>query len=201
MSIVLTDIDFMTVDELETETGWPLDWTSVRGLYPYIKRLRGDNVTGIEIGTCRGESAYLILDTCPNVKKLYCIDPFAAYDDWVGELNQETMDKFEAIARKNLSKFGDRAEIIKARSDDPDTVAKFEDGQVDFIFVDGDHSYHATLADIQLYYSKLKSGGIFAGHDYNLEPVRNALLAFRDEFKVRVPIQMTANNVWFWYKP
>ena len=198
MSLILTDTDFMTVEELETETGWPLDWTSVRGLYPYIKRMKGAEIQGIEIGTCRGESAYLILDECKNVFRLYCVDPFLGYDDWAGELTQETMDKFETIARKNLSKFGSRAEIVKKKSSE--AVADFIDESVDFIFVDGDHSYDATYNDLCVYYSKLKVGGIFSGHDYHLAEVRRALTDFRAKYNCREPMQMTLNSVWFWYK-
>jgi predicted O-methyltransferase YrrM len=198
MSIILTDTDFMTVDELEKETGWPLDWTSVKGLYPYISRLKGDKIKGIEIGTCRGESAYLILSECPNVSKLYCIDPFLGYNDWAGELNQETMSKFEEIASKNLSKFENRVKIVKKKS--TDAIHDFKDNSVDFIFVDGDHSREATYTDLCLYYRKLKTGGIFSGHDYHLPEVRQALNDFRDEYKCRIPIQMTSNSVWFWYK-
>jgi predicted O-methyltransferase YrrM len=199
MTIILNDTDFMTVDELEKEIGWPHDWTSVKGLYPYIKRLQGD-VTGIEIGTCRAESTYLILDKCPNVTKLYTIDPYLGYDDWAGELNQETMSKFEDIAHKNMMKFGDRVEFIKSRSDDAETINYFKDEQVDFIFVDGDHSEEATYQDISNYYSKLRSGGLFSGHDYNLDAVRTAVERFRTDNKVRVNIQLSTNNVWFWYK-
>lgn len=199
MTIILSDTDFMTVDELEKETGWPLDWTSVKGLYPYIKRLQGD-VTGIEIGTCRAESTYLILDQCPNVSKLYTIDPYLGYDDWAGELSQETMSKFEDIAHKNMAKFGDRVEFIKSRSDDPKAIDLFKNEQVDFIFVDGDHSEEATYQDISNYYPKLRSGGLFSGHDYNLDAVRAAVERFRTENKIRINIQLSTNNVWFWYK-
>jgi predicted O-methyltransferase YrrM len=197
MSLILTDVDFMTVEEIRNEMGWPLEYTSVKGLAPYIARL-GDGATGIEIGTCRGESAYLILETCANVNTIHCIDPWLAYDDWAGKLDQETMDKFEAITRKNLEQFGDRANIIKSKADD--VVGKFADESVDFVFVDGDHSYEATLKDIENYYNKVRKGGIFSGHDYNLEPVRQAIEDFRNKNKVRIPIQKTINSVWFWYK-
>ena len=197
MTIIFTDTDFMTVRELETETGWPLDWTSTKGLSPYIKRLKGD-VVGIEIGTCRAESTYLILDECQNVKKIYTIDPFESYEDWCGGIDQTTMDKFEAIAKENLSKFGDRVEMVKKSS--VDALDTFEDGKADFVFIDGDHSYEATYNDLCNYYPKLRAGGLFSGHDYNLHEVKKAITDFREKFKVRIPIQMSINNVWFWYK-
>lgn len=197
MSLILTDVDFMTVDELSKEMGWPQDHTSIKGLIPYISRL-GENVVGIEVGTCRGESSYLVLESCKNVKTLNCIDPWLAYEDWAGSLDQETMDKFESITRKNLEQFGDRANIIKDTAEN--VKDQFKDESVDFIFVDGDHSFEGAYNDIKNYYSKVRKGGIFSGHDYNLNTVREAVEKFREENKVRIPIQKTINNVWFWYK-
>jgi predicted O-methyltransferase YrrM len=199
MTIQLTEVDFRTVEEHAAAGQWPLDWTSVRGLIPYINQLP-DNVVGVEIGTCRGESSTLILEQCVNVKKLYAVDPFMEYDDWAGKLNQDTMSKFEKIAHENLNKFDDRSEIIKSRSDNISVLNRFEENSLDFIFVDGDHSFDATLKDIVNWYPKLRSGGIFSGHDYNLTDVREAVKTYMMYHNVRVPIQQTLNNVWFWYK-
>jgi hypothetical protein len=68
----LTEQDFMTIEELGDK--WPYEWVSTKGLAPYVRRL-GDNITGIEIGTCRAESTAFLLNGCPNIKKLYTIDP------------------------------------------------------------------------------------------------------------------------------
>ena len=95
--MALSDEDFMTIKELGDK--WPYDWVSTRGLAPYIKRL-GDNVTGIEIGTCRAESTAYLLEKCPNIDRIITIDPYKAYDDWVGEITQETVDRFREIAIK-----------------------------------------------------------------------------------------------------
>jgi predicted O-methyltransferase YrrM len=199
MTLILNDIDFMTVDELEKEVGWPLDYTSVRGLIPYINRLKGEDLKVIEVGTCRAESSYLIAEKCPKVSMIYCVDPYQAYKDWAGDLNQDVMSKFEEIAHTNMSKFPGRYEFVKKTSNEAHT--QFEDESVDFIFIDGDHSYEATLTDIINYYPKVKRGAIFAGHDYNLADVRNAVRKFREDNKIRLPIQQSSNNTWFWYKP
>ncbi len=42
----------------------------------------------------------------------------------------------------------------------------FENESLDFIFVDGDHSYDGAKLDIILWWPKLKPGGFMAGHDY-----------------------------------
>lgn len=42
----------------------------------------------------------------------------------------------------------------------------YGDGHFSFIFIDAAHEYDAVKKDLELWYPKLKSGGLFAGHDY-----------------------------------
>lgn len=198
--MALTDEDFMTIKELGNK--WPYEWVSTRGLAPYIKRL-GDNVVGLEIGTCRAESTSYILEKCPNVVKLYTIDPYKAYEDWNGEINQEIIDKFMMIAQENLKEYGDRVQMIRETS--IDAAAKIstitDKAEFDFIFVDGDHSYEATLADCQAYYPLLKKGGLFCGHDYSsIQAVHDAVSVFREQEGIKAPINLSTNSAFFWYK-
>jgi cephalosporin hydroxylase len=47
-------------------------------------------------------------------------------------------------------------------------VAKAHDlcsNKIDFLFIDGDHSYQAVLSDWLLYFPLVKQGGIVAFHD------------------------------------
>lgn len=205
MSIKWTETDFMTIEELKASGQWPIEWISTKGLVPYFKR-QGDNLVGMEIGTCRGESTYDILDRCTNVIKLYTVDPYKGYTDWVGDINQEIVDKFLMIAQENLKSFGDRVQMIRETSLDAASKIKTilnseDDTPFDFIFIDGDHSYEATLADCETYYPLLKKGGIFCGHDYSsLETVHRAVDDFRERNKITSPINITTNSAFFWYK-
>ena len=198
--MALTDEDFMTIEELGRK--WPYEWVSTRGLTPYIKRL-GDNVVGLEIGTCRAESTAYLLDKCPNISKLYTVDPYKAYMDWNGEITQEVLDKFMVVAQKNLKPFGERVQMIRETSLDAATKIKTitDSAEFDFIFVDGDHSYEATLADCEAYYPLLKKGGLFCGHDYSsIDAVYRAVNDFRDKNKITAPINLSTNSTFFWYK-
>ena len=42
----------------------------------------------------------------------------------------------------------------------------FDDNVFDLIYIDADHTYESVKNDLNSWYSKLKNGGIFAGHDY-----------------------------------
>jgi predicted O-methyltransferase YrrM len=52
----------------------------------------------------------------------------------------------------------------------------------DMLFVDGDHSYEGTLANLEDFIPKLKPGAVVAMHDYDYESVQAAL---NDYFKGR----------------
>ena len=52
----------------------------------------------------------------------------------------------------------------------------------------------------KMYYPLVRDGGIFFGHDINLDSVRKALEEFREENKIRIPINVIRNNAWFWTK-
>jgi hypothetical protein len=194
--MAFSDEDFMTIEELGDK--WPYDWVSTKGLAPYIKRL-GDDVVGIEVGTCRAESTSYLLEKCPNIMRIFTIDPYKSYQDWNGEITQDVIDKFMKAAKKNLKPYGDRVRMIREPS--LEATNNFTDTLVDFVFIDGDHSYEATLADCEAYYPFLKKGGFFCGHDYaNLDSVRKAVTDFREKNKITSPINLSTNSTFFWYK-
>lgn len=191
------DIEYMTIAEIEKEIGWPLQYTSTIGIAPYISRMKKD-VVGVEIGTARGEGAYYLLDKCPNISKLYTIDPYKEYRDWVGIIPQEQLNRYEDIAKRNLSKFGDKVEFIKTPSSE--AKSRFQDNSLDFVFIDGDHSKNEVINDLLNYYPKLKSHGIIAIHDNNINDVREAVKEFKNNTRVRIPQNNTTNGVVFWNK-
>jgi hypothetical protein len=39
-------------------------------------------------------------------------------------------------------------------------------GKLDFVYIDANHSFEATLADLESYYPLVKPGGLIAGHDF-----------------------------------
>ena len=49
---------------------------------------------------------------------------------------------------------------------------------VDFIYIDGNHSYDFVKRDIELYYPKVKDGGVIGGHDIYFHEVQKAVFEF-----------------------
>jgi len=126
------------------------------GLHPtevalFQRVLAGLEGEGVEIGCCDGYSSVVIL--AASQLHLTSIDPF------VPDSMSPTLIGDEGRYRQNVAPFGDRATLIKGYSQHVPWVA-----DIDFLFIDGDHTYEAVIDDWDwtLY---MKTGGLLAMHD------------------------------------
>jgi SAM-dependent methyltransferase len=97
--------------------------------------------------------------------KLYCVDPWIPYPRYVEMCDQQGIDEYNGAfeaAKTRLS--GKNVEFIRKFS--MDAVKDFEDNSLDFVYIDGNHSFEYAIADIAEWERKVKPGGIVAGHDY-----------------------------------
>ena len=49
---------------------------------------------------------------------------------------------------------------------DPEAFDAMPDVSLDFVYIDGDHSFDHAMLDLILWSRKVRPGGIVAGHDY-----------------------------------
>jgi predicted O-methyltransferase YrrM len=159
------------------------------------------NIVGIEIGCQEAISSDYFLNELPNLK-LYSIDPYKEYTDWHGGIYaQHYQDSLFNHVGQKLSKFKDRFLLLRMTSDT--AIRAFLDDSVDFIFIDGLHTYDQVLKDCKNYYPKLKSGGLISGHDYNaIEAVRKAVDEFAqiEQKNVNFTPSEYQSDVWYWIK-
>jgi hypothetical protein len=111
-----------------------------------------------EIGVAGGDFSRRILDIT-KPEKLYLVDYWGSqrYGD---DLCQSVHTRFKNECAKNY------VEIIRSLS--TEAVSQFDDKLFDWIYIDTDHTYTTTKAELRLYAPKMKSGGIIAGHDYSM---------------------------------
>jgi len=127
---------------------------------------------------------------------LYAIDPYDDYVDWNGNVLNNRQELYQKVVERFAS-YGDRFKLIRATSDD--AVDQFEDKFFDLIFIDGLHTYEQLTKDCNNYYSKLKDGAIFAGHDYTvIEGVNRAVNEFIAKHDKK--IWQGDCDTWFWIK-
>lgn len=171
---------------------------SAYGLVDILKDL-GPTITGIEIGLATGSSSYLLTSSCPNISKLYGIDPFMPYKDWNSDILEDQINSMFDIFKENITLIPNLEFIHKTSVD---AANLFKDESVDFIFIDGDHSEQAVYNDLKMYVPKVKKGGIISGHDWFLESVRSAVITYATEHNVDYKSQLKyiANTAWYWIK-
>ena len=130
-------------------------------------RERGAKI-GAEIGTDHGQYAQQICEGIPGVR-LICVDPWTPYTEGTEIHDQANVDQIYNEAKDRLTKYDTK--IMKMTS--IEAVNHIEDNSLDFVFIDGNHSYKNVLEDITEWTKKVKPGGIVAGHDYKPDPTRD----------------------------
>ena len=166
---------------------------SGEGLIEPINSLKGELV-GVEVGVCLAHTTEAFAKGIKNLKKLYAVDNYPTFVDWDGsDWNKDRQDLMKKAAQEKMLAYKDKVEFLHVSSEE--FVKTIEDESLDFVFIDGDHSFEAALKDFQNYYPKVKKGGIFGGHDIQLDSVRNALTYFLKE-KSNEVIGVT-NSAWY----
>lgn len=134
-----------------------------RPMIKFIRELFGIQLlTGVEIGVASGVNAESILKTL-NIDKLFLIDPYIPYIRHNGSLQTGFVNTFP-LAKERLSKF--RHKIIFVRKTSMEALNDTPNN-LDFVYINGNHSYSFVKDDIQHYYPKIKSGGVIGGHDFD----------------------------------
>lgn len=167
------------------------------GLVDLLKSTNKKELIGIELGCGDGDTTLHLLSNLPNLT-LYGIDPYIGYDDFNGHNPAEMLAGNLVNTMRKIDPYKDRFTLYRDISDN--VVDKFDDGSLDFIFIDGLHSYDQVLKDCDNYYPKIKKGGLFSGHDYRvIDSVNRAVNEFAAKVSVS-EIGETQNDVWYWVK-
>lgn len=138
-----------------------------------IAKYSGDVLLAVEIGVYEGVNTAVIGNSINSAGTLYAIDPF-----FKGKLG---ICYHERIARRHVkaSRVSSSVKYIAKLSFD--AVNDIPDN-VDFIFVDGDHSEDGIRKDWALYAPKVKPGGIIALHDTSI-PAHDATVSNLGSYK------------------
>lgn len=125
---------------------------------------------GVEIGVAKGEFSNALLDTL-RPRQLHLVDPWEHQqrEDYEKDPNNAGDDEQEArygaVLRRFAAEIG-AARVVVHRRYSQDVAAEFADGQFDWVYIDGLHSYAGVRSDLELYRPKVKPDGIIMGHDY-----------------------------------
>lgn len=164
------------------------NWFDYQGLYQAVAC--APFKCYVEIGSWKGHSISYLAQQLLLLKKdfeLYAIDLWE--DSKMPDVQVPELPYIFEIFQENLQRVRVEKFVKSIHSDSVKASFLFQDGAVDFVFIDADHSYESVTQDIIHWKPKVKSGGILAGHDYYDEQVKRAV----DEQKVG---QHIVGNCW-----
>jgi|3_EtaG_2_1085321.scaffolds.fasta_scaffold06854_4 hypothetical protein len=147
--------------------------------YNLLDSLPKEYAAGVEIGVWQGwYTAQLVERTSMHIVG---IDPWVATESYEdsdpqnpdfnptehgadGFLWQETryISSINLLGQLNIPQ---RWELLRGFS--YNLKHFFGESSLDFVYIDGEHSYEAVSKDIGDWWPRVKRGGILAGHDYN----------------------------------
>jgi len=163
-------------------------WVNEEIYRPSLRILKNKkDLIGVEIGVDRGLNALNILKNL-DIKKLYLIDPYSIYKNLINigcNMSEEQCIELEKEAHERLKEYEDKIVWIRDLSEN---VVDVVPDNLDFAYIDGNHRYEYVKKDLELYYKKVRDGGVVACHDYDYPDVKRAA----DEFFNNLNIKMSA---------
>lgn len=119
-----------------------------------------------EVGVYRGDFAARLLGECQSVTRYYMIDPWRHLDDWnkPANKNDDTFERFYQEVLDKTEQHADKRVVLRGRT--LDVVSQIEDGELDFAYIDGDHTLRGITTDLMKIYPKVREGGWIGGDDF-----------------------------------
>ena len=178
----------------------------------HLINLHGEDLVGIELGVYRALSHCTILQNCPNVKTLYGIDFWKSYEDFLdyhydgsgshshGFLySKRDAELNKVLAQHHIKYSGCEERSIIYDKDSNEAVKDFEDEFFDFIFLDSYTNIDEAVNDLSLWYPKLKTKGIFAGHDWACPAIEISVNNFRQTNNIKTRMSVF-DDTFVWIK-
>ena len=138
-------------------------WFTYPRLYRMMVENRRPDGTLVELGAWKGRSsAFLVVEArnkSPNIK-IHIVDTWLGSGEHTARMTDGLYEKFIS----NMSPLNGHYQAHRMTTDE--AAQLFEDGSLDAVFIDADHTYDAVKKDIANWMPKIRKGGILAGHDY-----------------------------------
>lgn len=158
-------------------------------LCAFLKKLKGDDLTVLEIGSYMGDSARIFSGYFNIVE---AVDPFGKNNelsdiDDLEEKHQSDSDKVDVsvktadendlikfVFEKNLVGVVDNVKFHNMTSDD--FFLKYRgERKFDFIYIDGDHRYSQQMRDYTNALEFLNEDGVVGGHDWSWDGTQDMI--------------------------
>jgi len=145
--------------------GW-LTNAEAEGLAAVASALKPGAVV-VEIGSWKGKSTWCIAHGLIK-GTIHCIDPFNAFgEEGSRGIYEQTKGEIDLLEQfnNNLTTVSKSVEILPHKGYSHEYVGSVEN--IDFLFIDGDHSIQGCRYDYENFANDIKPGGYLAFHDYD----------------------------------
>ena len=133
---------------------------NLKGLKMLIDEYINEESVVVEIGSFSGISSELFALHCKNIS---CVDLWDPY--W--EIGDKQIVEFAEWSFDKMSSRYDN--IVKIKNNSVEAANQFEDGSIDFVYIDAAHDYENVKRDLLAWMPKVKPGGFISGHDYRYD--------------------------------
>ena len=160
----------------------------------------GTGIKVAEIGVLKGKFAKEIISSL-EPSEYIGIDPYEKYDDRpsVEYFRQNSIEKVYNKTNKLIEGLGHKLYRMSSKEAAP----LFYQNYFDLVYIDGDHRYKKVKQDIELWYNRIKYGGILAGHDY-IKVKDFGVVQAVNEFVEKEQLELNINSekwkTWWVYK-
>lgn len=132
----------------------------IEAFYHFICELQPKNV--LEIGTAKGGALYLWLQAADEKATVVSVD--LPHGEFGGGYPPARIPFYQSFAKKNQTLY-----LLQADSHAEQTITQvkqiFAKTQLDFLFIDGDHTFEGASKDFENYGPLVRPGGWIAFHD------------------------------------
>jgi len=146
--------------------GWSISLQQVnREIVTLLKILRKRDVNSMmEIGTRNGGTLFLYSWTLPGEAQLVSLDLPS------DQSLRRGYDRFKTSYLSSMVQKSQNLKLIRGNSHSSRNLAKAKAavggvGKLDFLFIDGDHTYEGVKQDFEMYSPLVCKGGLVAFHD------------------------------------
>lgn len=158
----------------------------------HVKRKHGDETIGAEVGVWTGDLSSVIL-AYVKPKKLYLLDSWAAYPDYIKELksrncNADYLEQalWDKMYQGVCERFKQNKEVNIIKGMSGEKIPIISDGELDWAYLDASHFEEYVYKDLVNWWPKIKSGGTLCGHDFLFPGIPPALERFSREMNIDV---------------
>lgn len=138
----------------------------------------GRRSRGVMIGVKNGNRSCRLLQEYPETR-LVCVDPWEYIEDYVQRfdrgMKRGDFRKAYRTFKSRIEKLGAERQVDIRRMTSVEAGREWDGRKFDFAFIDGQHSASAVREDIQMWWPKIKAGGMIVGHDWTLDSVRSGV--------------------------